>query len=580
MRTSYKIAIGISVIIVLVFVVWALWPKSNSNHDPNHHHDPTQKQIFEHCQAANNCVYEFTTETGIEGIKSAMTKAMQAQGGAGTSWAQNGCYAFVFHPGTYDFGGWSIPISFQTSVRGLGEKPEDTVFKNCTIGSAKKSGHVTDIFWRDLENLVLDDDTDVQWYTSQECPIRRFSTKGDIILDNRDWSSGGFLSNVQAKSINAHTQQQFCLKNINGKVKRSGNMNWVLINTDSDLTTWCNNGGATSIVNGKEVYDKPFILGDGSIRVPKSFTKNGYYLDYDYFDIVNVYNAKPSDTASTINEQIGKGNAIIFTPGTYTIDEPIKLKHDYDLVIGLGWPVLKSGKSKQPVFDVTGSNCTIAGGILIDGESGMPDSLVHLHSGSGSRLFDVCCRVLRPKSGDGVNGCNSMILVDQDNVYGENIWLWVADHQGSEGGRADSLKKWNQMRCKTGITVNGNNVRLFGLAVEHQYDVMTLWNGNNGECYFYQSEFAYGGDFANKPSYVVDNGVANHTLVGGGAYFVADRGFNAKPNVPTAFMCPDKSGVQLHPVLFNGPTWGAYQNYVQNSLIRGSKNMGKGMICK
>lgn len=580
MRILYKIAIATSILIILVFIIWALLSNSKNNHDPNHRHVPTQKQIFEHCQSDNNCVYEFTTETNISDIKLAMTNAINAQGGPNTNWAQSGCYAFLFHPGIYDFGGWNIPISFQTSVRGLGEKPEDTVFKNCTIGSAKKSGHVTDIFWRDLENLIIDDDTEVQWYTSQECPIRRFSTKGDIVLDNGDWSSGGFLSNVQAKNIKASSQQQFCLKNISGNVKRSGNMNWVLINSNSDLKTMCNNDGATSVVNDKEVYDKPFILGDGSIRVPKSYTNNGYYFDYDYYDIVNVYNAKPSDTASIINDQINKGNAIIFTPGTYTIDEPIKLNHDNDLVIGLGWPVLKSGKNKQTVFDVTGSNCIIAGGMLIDGESGIPDSLVHLRSGSSSRIFDVCCRVLRPKSGNGVNGCKSMILVDQDNVYAENIWLWVADHQGSEGGVADSLNKWNQMRCKTGITVNGDNTRIFGLAVEHQYDIMTFWKGNNGECYFYQSEFAYGGDFKNSPSYIVDERVTKHILMGGGAYFVADRGFNVKPNVLTAFMCPDHKDVQLYPVLFNGPTWGAYQNYVQNSLIRGPHEIGKGMICK
>ena len=37
----------------------------------------------------------------------------------------------------------------------------------------------------------------------------------------------------------------------------------------------------------------------------------------------------------------------------------------------------------------------------------------------------------------------------------------------------------------TGLEVNGNNVRAYGLFVEHTLGDMVSWNGENGEVYFY-----------------------------------------------------------------------------------------------
>ena len=39
--------------------------------------------------------------------------------------------------------------------------------------------------------------------------------------------------------------------------------------------------------------------------------------------------------------------------------------------------------------------------------------------------------------------------------------------------------------------MNGNSVRAYGLFVEHTLGDMVLWNGEDGETYFYQSELPY-----------------------------------------------------------------------------------------
>ena len=42
-----------------------------------------------------------------------------------------------------------------------------------------------------------------------------------------------------------------------------------------------------------------------------------------------------------------------------------------------------------------------------------------------------------------------------------------------------------------GLIVNGDDVTAYGLFVEHFQQYQTLWNGEGGAVYFYQSELPY-----------------------------------------------------------------------------------------
>jgi hypothetical protein len=50
---------------------------------------------------------------------------------------------------------------------------------------------------------------------------------------------------------------------------------------------------------------------------------------------------------------------------------------------------------------------------------------------------------------------------------------------------------WANNVAKNGLVVNGKNVTMYGLFVEHFQEYQTLWNGNGGRVYFYQSEMPY-----------------------------------------------------------------------------------------
>ena len=80
-------------------------------------------------------------------------------------------------------------------------------------------------------------------------------------------------------------------------------------------------------------------------------------------------------------------------------------------------------------------------------------------------------------------GASTMIEVNSGNVIGDNMWLWRADHV-SDGSKVS----YTSNRCAHGLVVDGDDVTMYGLAVEHTEQDLTVWRGERGRTYFYQSE--------------------------------------------------------------------------------------------
>ena len=83
-------------------------------------------------------------------------------------------------------------------------------------------------------------------------------------------------------------------------------------------------------------------------------------------------------------------------------------------------------------------------------------------------------------------GVGTMIHLRSGHVIGDNMWLWRADHA------QDGPVSYTSNRCDHGLVVDGDDVTMYGLAVEHTEQDLTLWNGERGQTYFYQSELPYG----------------------------------------------------------------------------------------
>jgi hypothetical protein len=135
------------------------------------------------------------------------------------------------------------------------------------------------------------------------------------------------------------------------------------------------------------------------------------------------------------------------------------------------------------------------------------------------------------------------VTIDSNDVVGDNLWLWRADHGAGVG--------WTSNTAATGLVVNGDRVTMYGLAVEHFQQYQTMWNGNGGQLYFYQSEMPYdppaqamwmSGTSNGYASYKVGSTVTTHTALGLGVYCA----FRQPVAADDAFEAPTAPGVSLH----------------------------------
>jgi hypothetical protein len=264
--------------------------------------------------------------------------------------------------------------------------------------------------------------------------------------------------------------------------------------------------------------------------------------------ISQFYIAKPADTAATINAALASGKNLLFTPGVYHLTSTINVTRADTVVLGLGIATLEAdnGVNAMSVADVGGVKI---GGLLFD--AGTTNSAILLqvgptgstadHSADPTELADVFARI----GGAAVGKATVSVQVNSNNVIGDDLWLWRADHSNGVG--------WTSNTAQNGLVVNGNNVIMYGLAAEHYQQYSTLWNGNGGRTFFYQNEFPYdvpnqaswmNGSTRGYASYKVANTVTTHEAWGVGVYCFFST--NSSVVADHAFEVPQVAGVKFH----------------------------------
>ena len=266
--------------------------------------------------------------------------------------------------------------------------------------------------------------------------------------------------------------------------------------------------------------------------------------------ISDFHTAQPgTSTAAVINDALNAGKHVLFTPGIYNLDKALHISKPNTIILGIGFPSLipTSGQSAICVADV--DNVTIAGLIIDAGpqnspfllEIGPPGSSAS-HKSNPTFLYDLTVRTAGPIAGQNDVG----ILINSHNVVGDQLWLWRADHGAGAG--------WSTNRTKNGLVVNGDDVTIYGLFNEHHEEYQTLWNGNGGRLYFYQSEIPYDPPSQEKwmsekgtrngyASYKVADNVSSHEAWGLGVYcYFRDTAVK----VENAIEVPKCAGVKVH----------------------------------
>jgi hypothetical protein len=470
-------------------------------------------------------------------------------------------YAYLFKPGNYNL---DVQVGFYMQVLGLGKSPDSVAITGAVRSKSPwQGGNATINFWRAIENLsvtpMLDQHTNI-WAVSQGTALRRVHVKGNLALSDGGWSSGGFMADCEINGqVNSGTQQQWLSRNDDWGSWTGGAWNMVFVGViNPPAGTWPV-APYTAIDQTPLIREKPYLFIDGDgryfVMVPDLETNGTRGITWSNdttpgtpLPIDRFYLAHPeTDNAASINTALKQGKNLLLTPGIYHLESSIRVSRPDTVVLGLGYPTLvpDQGNPAMVVSDVDGVK---VGGILFQAgainsstllQVGAPGSSAS-HAADPLFLYDIFCRV----GGAAVGNATDMVTINCNNVVGDNFWLWRADH-GLDVG-------WNLNKNITGLIVNGNNVTLYGLFVEHCQGCQTIWNGNGGRVYFYQSEMPYDppSQAAWRPenvngyaSYKVADGVVTHEAWGLGVYCVFHTGQIFADN---AIETPTVPGVKMH----------------------------------
>ena len=502
-------------------------------------------------------------------------------------------YELLFEPGTY--GTAASPLDFQVgyyeAVAGLGQNPSQTVI-NGTIdsynqcpGGVQTNCNATDNFWRSITNLTINVAGltgcfagDEVWAASQASPMRRVQVNGNMTLmdfcdGSPDYASGGFIADSQLNgAVTNGSQQQYVVRNSSMNSWSNGVWNQVFCgDPGAPAQSFASNSGDsggpnpyTTLSTCPTTQEAPYLYQDSSgnynVFVPSLRTNSsgaswaGGNTPGTSLSVNNTfYVVNSASTITQINAALAAGDNLLFTPGVYSYASTINVTRADTKIIGLGFATLipTAGQTTINVADVGGVNIT---GLILDAGPVNSPTLLTVgtqgsnvsHAADPVTIDDVFFRV----GGEEAGSVTDAFVDNSNNSILDDIWSWRADHGAGAGS-------WAGDTAATGLTVNGNNVTAYGLAVEHYQQYETVWNGQGGTVIFFQNENPY--EVPNQaswmssstqdgyPAFYVPNSVTTFQGYGMGSYSYFDQGVAIENAM--AFQAPNTSGVQFHDLM-------------------------------
>lgn len=376
-------------------------------------------------------------------------------------------------------------------------------------------------------------------------------------------SGGFLANSKVELAVNSGSQQQWLSRNCDWSTWMGENWNIVFAGIEEGKTpegTWPEHA-YTDVPLVEEIREKPYLAYDGEkgfgVYVPRTRTQ-AVGVDWDpgeFLPMEEFYIAKPfSDTAETINQALRSGKHLFLTPGVYQLTEPILVERDGAIVLGSGLATLRSMEGRACMKVAQDAGVTLAG-ILFDAGPKETEYLLAVGSGpeeakdkaagpgsgpeeakdkaaapgeagsaaedSKERISETGAPTGEPEAGTNETACPRTLLADlffrvggakgydtdvkccvklyQDNIIGDNFWVWRADHGSGVG--------WEKNRAANGILAAGDHITIYALMVEHFQEYQTLWTGEDGKILFYQCEIPY--DVPDQESWKSHDGKVN-----------------------------------------------------------------------
>ena len=508
-------------------------------------------------------------------------------------------YAVLLKPGRYKL---DVNVGFFTHVAGLGLLPGYVSIDGHVRAEADWNGGKALVnFWRAVENMtVRPPDRMDRWAVSQAAPYRRMHLAGDLALDDGGYSSGGFMADCRIDgTVRSGSQQQWYTRNTSMRGWEGANWNMMFMGVNGAPPNTFPTPAHTALPAVPLIREKPFLLVDGSggwhVFVPalrrdvRGTSWSSGLPEGNLIPLGRFFIAREGTTAAQINAALDRGLHLLLTPAIYRLAEPLRIRRANTVVLGLGLATLlaEDGATALTVEDVPG--VTIAG-LFIDAGPVNSPVLMEVgprgssadHATNPTLLSDVFFRL----GGAAVGNAETCLEINSRHVIGDHLWIWRGDHGDREAGRVHV--GWDESRGAQGLVVNGDDVTMYGLFVEHFQKYQTVWNGERGRTFFYQNELPYdppsqaaymAGTTRGWAAYKVADHVRSHEAIGFGVY----SNFTADPSVvlDSAIEAPRTPGVRFSHVttvslggagtiqhLVNGVGPAARRGAVRQTLVR------------
>ena len=531
-------------------------------------------------------------------------------------------YAVLFAPGTYR--NIDLEVGYYVQVAGLGTSSDDVQFldgQGPYVPSLNRhiheNGTCLDTFWRSGENFAIHGN--MTWAVSQASPLRRVHVTNDLFLHDKDaYASGGHIANAV---VDGHTyfggQQQYLSRNVKFGSGSSGGA-WGMVYVGCENAPAASPGdhrsaAITSLNNTPIRIEKPYVamydddstkfqlrvpkLSHGNNNEPQVNGKNEESRDFSYVKVV-----KPNESTAEIQAALDDGKDVVLTPGIYNLDQTLQVQTANQIVLGLGLATLIAPEGTPCIQVEPHTPGVRIAGIMLEAPPIHPSGRVDTNNDNhwsllevGKEqvtddegnpenpigLFDIFCRVGGGGSAEQRKwiSIDTMVRIHSGHVIGDNLWLWRADHASLDTAIQEEVNcpevspvfyqtEPEEYNVDTGIIVSGNNVTIYGLAVEHTSKDQTVWTGDDGKVFFYQCEFPYDVDvdFGQKGyrGYKIGDNVKTHSLYSPGIY---SNFRNAVVHVDTAIEHPRGRNNDI--TIFNPFTVHLDNNGLIKSIVNG-----------
>ena len=317
--------------------------------------------------------------------------------------------------------------------------------------------------------------------------------------DNFGWVSGGWISDsVVDFDVGSISQQQWISCNAQWGSWTGNVWNMVFVGIPNNLPGGVWPTAANTFINPTPSRARSRSSGSTARTTRSTFrtfaptptaspgarARPGASIPLDQFYVARA----GVDTAATMNAALNAGQHLLLTPGIYDLNVPIQVNRPNAIVMGMGYATLRptAGNAVITTADVDGVKLAhifvdagqINSPVLV--QIGPPGSNAN-HAANPITIHDLFIRI----GGATMGRASVSLQINSNNTLLDHTWLWRADH-----GNAGTVG-WDINTAANGLVVNGANVTAYGLFVEHFQEYQTIWNGNGGRTYFYQSEIPY-----------------------------------------------------------------------------------------